>query len=344
MKAAILKKFNDDLAIENISDPDCPEDGVVLEVLACGVCRSDYHGWSGHHPKVNIGDILGHEYCGVVVAAGEKAKYKNGDRLIAPFILGCGNCTSCQTGFSNTCETQMTPGFGMQGAYAEYISVPRDHNLVTLPDSISPKLAAGLGCRVTTAWHALTDRANLKIGDWIAIHGIGGVGLSAVLLAKMLGAKVIAIDIVEEKLRYAEEMGADVSIDAKQEDAVAQIIEITNGGVDVSLEAMGLSQTTNASLECLRTRGRHVHIGMPGGDGYMSINMRAIYSKQLSFFGSRGMPTWKYPTLLELIERGSVNLEPLVSRQINLTDASKELKIMSGATPPGTAAITNFTA
>lgn len=342
MKAAVLRAYNADLSIETVADPICPPNGVVLDVLACGVCRSDFHGWVGHHPKVHPGDIMGHEYCGVVVESGPEAQHKVGDRLIAPFILGCGKCTSCQTGVSNTCEQQLTPGFGMPGAYAERIAVPFDHNLVHLPESIDPSLAAGLGCRVTTAWHALTDRANVKIGEWVAIHGTGGIGLSAVLLAKMLGARVIVVDIVQEKLDYALSFGADACVNASTENVAEAIMDITGGGAHVSLEALGIEQTTNASLDCLRVSGRHVHLGLPAGDGRMTINMRSIYAKQLSVFGSRGMPAWKYPSLLETIERGQVDLSPLVARRIDLATASRELHAMKGETTPGTAVITDF--
>lgn len=342
MKAAVLREFNADLSIETVADPQCPKNGVVLEVLACGVCRSDFHGWVGHHPKVNPGDIMGHEYCGVVVEAGPEAKHKVGDRLIAPFILGCGTCISCQTGVSNTCVDQVTPGFGMAGAYAQRIAVPFDHNLVPLPDSIAPSLAAGLGCRVTTAWHALTDRANVRIGEWVAIHGTGGIGLSALLLGKMLGARVVVVDVVQEKLDYALSLGADASVNAATENVAEAIMEITNGGAHVSLEALGIEQTTNASVDCLRVSGRHVHLGMPAGDGRMTINVRAIYAKQLSFFGSRGMPSWKYPSLLDMIEAGRVDLSPLVAREIDLASASNELRAMTGDTSPGTAVITDF--
>ena len=342
MRAAIVRNFNEDLSIETVNDPACPEDGVVLEVLACGVCRSDYHGWTGNHPLVKDGSIMGHEYCGVVVEAGPKAKYKIGDRLIAPFILGCGSCPSCQSGKSNTCATQIVPGFNAPGAYAEYVAVPYDHNLVYLPDSMSPALAAGLGCRVTTAWHALTDRAAVTAGEWVAVHGTGGIGLSAMLLAKMLGAKVVVVDIVKEKLENALALGADAAVNAAETDAAEAIRSLTNGGADVSIEALGHPLTTNASVECLGILGRHVHVGMPGGDGMMNINLRAIYMKQLAFYGTRGMPSWKYPSLLTMIERGDVDLSPMVDREINLSQASEELRMMSGATPPGTAVITEF--
>ena len=343
MRAAVVREFEEDLSIETVEDPACPETGVVLQVAACGVCRSDYHGWAGSHPKVANGSILGHEYCGTVVAAGPRAQHAVGDRLIAPFILACGSCPECYSGVSNACENAIVPGFGAPGAYAEYVAVPFDHNLVHLPDTMTPALAAGLGCRVTTAWHALTDRANVRAGEWVAIHGTGGIGLSALLLAKMLGARVMVVDIVEEKLTHARQLGADAAVNAATVDAAAAIRDITLGGAQVSIEALGIEATTNASIECLATLGRHVHVGMPAGDGRMQINMRAIYSKQLAFFGTRGMPAWKYPSLLAMIERGAVDLSPMVAREVALSGASAELRAMSGPTPPGTAVITDFT-
>ncbi|UWR08502.1 zinc-binding dehydrogenase [Ruegeria sp. B32] len=342
MRAAVVREFNEDLSIETVPDPTCPDNGVVLEVAACGVCRSDYHGWSGAHPKVQNGSILGHEYCGTVVEAGSNAKHKVGDRLIAPFILGCGSCHACQTGVSNTCANQIVPGFGAPGAYAEYVAVPFDHNLVHLPDTLSPALAAGLGCRVTTAWHALTDRADVAAGEWVAVHGTGGIGLSVLLLAKMLGCRVVVVDVVDEKLEHAKLHGADATVNASEEDAATAILEITGGGAQVSIEALGIETTTNASLECLAILGRHVQIGMPSGEGWMRMNMRAIYSKQLSVFGTRGMPSWKYPRLLGLIERGDVDIQPMVAREVRLADASGELRAMRGPTSPGTAVITSF--
>lgn len=344
MRAAVVRGFNEDLSIETVPDPACPDNGVVLQVEACGVCRSDFHGWVGEHPRVTAGSILGHEYCGTVVAAGPQATHTVGDRLIAPFILACGACPACQSGVSNTCAHQIVPGFGTPGAYAEYVAVPFDHNLVHLPQTMTPALAAGLGCRVTTAWHALTDRANVKAGEWVAIHGTGGIGLAALLLSKMLGARVVVVDIVEEKLTHATALGADAAVNAAQTDAAEAIRDITGGGADVSIEALGIEATTNASVDCLGVLGRHVHVGMPAGDGVMQINMRAIYTKQLSFFGTRGMPAWKYPTLLDMIERGQVDISPMVAREVGLSGASAELRAMHGPTPPGTAVITDFAA
>ena len=323
MRAAFVEGFADPLGIGEAPDPVCPEDGVVLRVLACGVCRSDWHGWVGEHPRVTRGSILGHEYCGEVVAAGPRARYAVGDRLIAPFILACGECPNCRQGVSNTCLDQVIPGFTHPGAYAEYVAVPRDHNLVRLPDGMAPRLAAGLGCRVTTAWHALTDRANVRAAEWVAIHGTGGIGQAAALLAKALGAQVVVVDIVQDKLDNALALGADAAVNAADGDVPQAIRQITGGGGHVSVEALGIEATTNASIECLRPLGRHVQIGMPvGHTAHMRINMNAVYLGNLALYGTRGMPAWKYPSLLTLVDRGLVDLSPLVAREVPLSGAS----------------------
>jgi D-arabinose 1-dehydrogenase-like Zn-dependent alcohol dehydrogenase len=268
-----------------------------------------------------------------------------GDRLVAPFILACGRCPACQSGAQNTCPDQRLPGFVEPGAFAEYVAVPFAHNLAPLPEAMSPAVAAALGCRATTAWHALTGRADLKAGEWLAIHGTGGVGLSAMLIGKALGARVVVVDIVPEKLAHAQALGADAAVDARDGDPAGAIREITGGGAHVSVEALGVAQTANASIECLRPLGRHVQVGMPiGHTARMEINMNAVYMKNLALYGTRGMPSWRYPSLLALIEHGDVDFAPLIAREIPLTAASAELRAFGGPTPPGVAVITDFAA
>jgi alcohol dehydrogenase len=343
MRAAVLREYRADLSIETVADPVCEADGVVLKVLACGICRSDWHGWVGEHARVKPGAIPGHEYCGEVVAAGPLAKFRVGERVIAPFILACGDCPECRSGQTTTCGKQRVPGFGEPGAYAEYISVPRSHNLTLLPESLSPALAAGLGCRVTTAWHALTGRAGLQAGEWLAVHGTGGVGLSALLIARALGARVVAVDVVPERLSHALSLGAEAVVDARGGDTAAAIREATGGGAHVSLEALGIAETLNASIECLRPLGRHIQIGMPTGhQARVEVNMLAVYMKQLSLFASRGMPAWRYPSLLSLIETGRIDIRPIVAREVGLSGASAELRAFDGPMPPGVAVITDF--
>lgn len=345
MRAAQITSWRAPLEICNLHEPAPEEGGVVLKLLACGVCRSDWHAWSGADPDVALPHVPGHEYCGEVVAVGKGvARWAVGDRVIAPFILACGSCADCAAGNQTICASQALPGFTHQGAFAEYISVPfADANLTALPDSIDPALAAGLGCRVTTAWHALTGRAALRAGEWLAVFGGGGVGISALLLGRALGARVAVVDIAPEKLAYAKALGADAVINAAETDAAEAVREVTGGGADLAVEALGVEATTVGALKSLRKLGRMVQVGMPAGDHcVMPIPMDAVYSGQLAIYGTRGMPSWRYPSLLSLMEGGHVDLSPLVTRHIALSEATKELQAFDGVAPPGVAVITDF--
>ena len=343
MRAAVLRAYREDLSIEDVPEPACPEDGVVVKVLACGICRSDWHGWVGEHPLVKPGHIGGHEYCGEVVQAGPRSHFTVGDRVIAPFLLSCGNCHQCRTGESNTCTNQIVTGFSAQGAFAEYVAVPRDHNLVHLPEAMSPVLAAALGCRVTTAWHALTGRAKIQPGEWLAVHGTGGIGMAALLLGRALGARVVVTDIVPEKLEHAKGLGADHAFDARDPKLAEAIRDATNGGAHVSIEALGLPATQAASIACLGPLGRHVQVGMPvGPHAVQEVDMYAVYMKNLALYGTRGMPAHKYPSLLSLIEGGHVDLTPIVARTVKLSETGRELAAFNGPMSPGVAVITDF--
>jgi len=343
MRAAVLRRYRDDLSLEEMPDPACPPDGVVLRVLACGVCRSDWHGWSGEHPRVRPGQIPGHEYCGEVVAAGPDSGWRQGERLVAPFILACGSCPACRAGASNTCADQRLPGFTEPGAFAQYLAVPRAWNLARLPASLTPALAAGLGCRVTTAWHALTDRAALAPGEWLAVHGTGGIGLACLILGRAMGARVVVTDIVPSRLEHALRLGAEAAVDARAGDAAAAIRDATGGGAHVSVDAMGIAATVGPSIACLRPLGRHLQVGMPvGHTARMEIDMNAVYMKNLALYGTRGMPAWRFPSLLGLIESGRVDVTPIVAREVALSAAGAELAAFDRPMPPGVAVITDF--
>ncbi|MGB3146477.1 MAG: zinc-dependent alcohol dehydrogenase family protein [Paracoccaceae bacterium] len=347
MRAAVLREFNRDLDLCDVPMPDCPADGVILKVMACGICRSDWHSWTGTDPDVHPPHIPGHEYCGIVEECGPLVRgWRRGDQVIAPFILACGSCPACAAGNQTTCPTQAVPGFTHPGAFAEYIAVPHaDANLTRLPEGMDPALAAALGCRVTTAWHALTGRAAVRPGEWVAIFGGGGVGLSAMLLAGAIGARTIVVDVVAEKLAHAKALGADAVINAKTDDAPAAIRALTGGGAQVALEALGIEETAASALRSLGKLGRMVQIGMPAGRHVtMTLPWDTVYSGQLAIFGTRGMPAWRYPSLLSLIEAGRVDLSPLIARRVPLSAASAELAAFNGPTPPGVAVITDFRA
>ena len=346
MRAAVLTRYRAPLDLTNWAEPDCPEDGVVLSVLACGICRSDWHSWTGSDPDVVLPQIPGHEFCGVVEAAGPRVRrWKRGDRVIAPFILACGQCPACAAGEQTTCPTQIVPGFTHPGAFAERIAVARaDTNLARLPEAMEPALAAALGCRVTTAWHALTGRAVLGPGEWLAVFGTGGVGLSAMLLARALGARTVMVDVVAAKLAHAAAHGADATVNAAETDAAEAVRAITGGGAHVAVEALGRAETTVAAMRSLRKLGRMVQIGMPAGaHAAMTLPMDVLYSGQLALYGTRGMPAWRYPSLFSLIATGRVDLSPLIARRVALSAASAELAAFDGPTAPGVAVITDFT-
>jgi len=347
MRAARLTGFRDPLEVAQVPDPDCARDGVVLRVLACGVCRSDWHAWTGADPDVHLPHIPGHEFCGEVIAAGPEVQgWRVGDKVIAPFILACGRCSDCQSGHQTICATQVVPGFTQDGAFAEMISVPHaDANLTRLPEGMDPALAAALGCRVTTAWHALTGRAGLRPGEWLAIWGGGGIGTAALMLARAMGARVALADVVPEKLEFARALGAEAVIDARSPDAVDTLREATGGGAHVAVEALGLAQTTENAMLSLRKLGRMVQVGMPAGDhARMTLPWDALYSGQLAVYGTRGMPAWRYPSLLEFLGTTGLDLSPMIARRVGLSQASAELAAFDQPAPPGVAVITDFTA
>ncbi len=344
MRAAVLRDYRHPLSIEDVPDPACPPGGVVLRTIACGICRSDWHGWIGENHRVETGRIQGHEYCGEVVEVGAGAPWAVGDRVVAPFILACGACPACRSGASNTCPDQLLPGFAQDGAFATQVAVPFAHNLARLPDALDPAVAAALGCRVTTAWHALTGRAALAGGEWLAVHGTGGVGLSAALLGRALGARVVVVDVVAERLDHALSLGIDAAVMADG-DTAARIREITGGGAHVSVEALGIEATLASSIACLRPLGRHVQVGMPtGASARMEVDMSTVYQRNLALFGTRGMPAWRYPSLLSLIVSGRVDMAPIVARRVGLSDVSAELAAFDGPMPPGVAVVTDFAA
>ena len=347
MRAARITDWRAPLDIGEVPEPTPPKGGVVIEVLACGVCRSDWHAWTGSDPDVILPHIPGHEFCGTVVETGaEVTRWQKGDRVIAPFILGCGRCADCAAGRQTICANQAVPGFTLPGAFAERIAVPfADTNLTRLPDGMDPAVAASLGCRVTTAWQALVARAQVKPGEWVAIFGGGGVGTAALLLARALGCRAVVVDIAEDKRNYALSLGADAVIDGAMDDVAGAIKDITGGGAHVAVEALGIAVTMEAALRSLRKLGRAVMIGMPAGKhAQMTLPMDVVYSGQLTLLGTRGMPSWRFDDLFALVRGGQVDFAPLVTRRVGLSQLTAELQAFDAPAPPGVAVVTDMAA
>lgn len=348
MKASLLYQFSQPPVLQTVPYPKCTPDGVIVEVKACGVCRSDHHSWVGEDPSVSLPHVMGHELAGIIVETGaEVTTISVGDRVTAPFVLGCGQCPDCQAGHATICDRQDVIGFTLWGAFAEYIAIPNaDFNLVHLPEAISFSSAAALGCRMTTAYRGLVDRGRLAAGETLVVHGCGGVGLSAIMIAKAMGAFVVAVDVNQQALHMAHSLGADMLIDAEACDDVGSAIrDKTSGGAHVSMDALGITSTFHNSLNSLRKLGRHVQIGMPvGAHRFVELPLLdLIYSRQLQLTGSRGLSADGFGPLIQMIEDGKINASSLISAEIALGDVGDALKRMDEFTGAGVSVITDFT-
>ncbi len=334
MKAAIYRSFREPILIENLPDPVPDQDGVVIGVRASGVCRSDWHGWMGHDPDVRLPHVPGHELAGVIEQVGDDVRgWRVGDRVTLPFCCGCGACEQCQAGNQHICDRYFQPGFTAWGSFAELVAVRHaDTNLVGLPEELDFETGASLGCRFITAYRAVCDQGRVSGGEWVAVHGCGGVGLSAVMIASARGANVVAVDINEESLRRAKSMGAQVLMDARStEDVAGAILERTSGGAHVSLDALGSPETCKNSIRCLRKRGRHLQIGLLHG-GETPLPMDQVIAKELEIVGSHGMQAHRYPEMLESIRDGVLSPQRLITRRIALEDVAEALAAMGDNT------------
>ncbi len=321
-------------SVAEVADPVCPADGVVIAVGASGVCRSDWHAWRGHDP-VALPHIGGHEFAGVVAAAGpEVTRWRAGDRVTVPFVCGCGRCEFCLAGEAQVCPRQTQPGFTGPGSFAELVAVhAADANLVLLPDSVDFVTAACLGCRFATAFRALTAHGRLLGGEWLAVHGCGGLGLSAVLIGAALGARVVAVDVAPAALDRARSLGAEVVVDVSEAsdpaaaDPVAVIGEVTGGGAHVSIDALGSPGTAANSVRSLRRRGRHVQAGLLLS-GPTPLPMDLVIARELEIYGSHGMAARDYPPMMAMVANGTLRPGLLIGAVIGLEGVGRALAAM----------------
>ncbi len=332
MRAVTYAEFGGPIEVTTVPDPTPSPHGVVIKVEATGLCRSDWHGWMGHDPDIVLPHVPGHELAGAIVARGAQvSSWKEGDPVTLPFVCGCGTCPQCRRGDQQVCDHQFQPGFTGWGSFAEYVAVDyAEHNLVALPAEMSYASAAALGCRFVTAFRALVDQGRLKPGEWVAVHGCGGVGLSAVMIARALGARVVAVDLGERALELARACGADHTLDARtfrERSAVAAAVrELTGGGAAVSLDALGHPETCVNSVLSLGKRGRHVQVGLLLAEqSRPEIPMDRVVAWELELLGSHGIQAHRYPALLAMVESGGVDPAALVQRTITLEETPRAL-------------------
>ena len=346
MRAAVYEEFAKPLTIRNLADPTPPQNGVVIRVKANGLCRSDWHGWMGHDPDIKLPHVPGHELAGVVESVGKDVvKWVNGDRVTLPFVCGCGNCPQCVSGNQQVCDKQFQPGFTHWGSFAEYVAIDyADANLVRLPNELDYVTAASLGCRFATSFRAIVEQGKVSGGQWVAVHGCGGVGLSAIMIVNALGANAIAVDIGDEKLEFARSVGAVASVNATEvDDVVESVRDITNGGAHVSIDALGSPITCFNSVANLRKRGKHVQVGLMLADHHHPVvPMDKIIANELEILGSHGMQAYKYGSMLEMIQTGKLKPEKLIQKTISLDEALEELINMDNFKNIGVTVINEF--
>jgi alcohol dehydrogenase len=346
MRAVYFDRFQGPVEVREVPEPFAKKGSVVVKVEATGLCRSDWHGWMGHDSGIKLPQVPGHELAGVVVETGKAvANWKPGDRITVPFVGGCGHCPECSSGNHQVCDHQFQPGFTAWGSFAEFVEIQyADTNLVRLPEGMSFETAASLGCRFITSFRAVIDQGKVSAGQWVVVHGCGGVGLSAVMIAASAGASVVAVDIDNDKLQLAQKMGARVLLNAREmNDIPGAVQEITGRGAHVSIDALGSLETCINSVSSLRKRGKHIQVGLMTGDHrHPPVPMDMVVAHELEIIGSHGMQAFRYAELFEMIHSGKLKPELLIGKTISLDEAPVALINMDKFENLGVTVINRF--
>lgn len=343
MRALVYDAFGATPRVTDLPDPTAPPGGAVVRVTATGLCRSDWHGWSGHDPDIaTFPHTPGHELAGAVesVGAGVDTGWV-GRAVTAPFVLACGDCPTCAAGDGQVCPHQRQPGFTDPGSFAERVVVhAAGTNLVALPEAVPATAAAGLGCRVATAHRAVVARGRVGDGDTVVVFGCGGVGLAAIQVAVGRGARVCGVDLDPGSRALARSLGAEVVLDGALAEAglVAAVADWSGGGAHVSVDAVGSPTTCRTGILALRRRGRHVQVGLlPPAAGRPDVPMDRVIGWELDVLGSHGMAAADYPGLLADVAAGRLDLDALVApgAPVGLEEAGRMLVAMGDTASRG---------
>ena len=324
MKAAVFYGAGQPLKIEDVPTPEIGPEEALIKIAGCGVCHTDLHYLEGVPTFKKPPLILGHEASGIATKVGEKVtNVKENDRVLIPPVLTCGSCYNCRIGRENLCKNIVMIGNSIDGAYAEYTKIPAK-DLIKLPTEIPLEEASIISDAMSTPFHALKNRANLRPGDSVAIYGVGGVGLNAVQIAAALGAFVIAVDKVEEKLQHARKLGASETINVDVENPVKAVRRITGGGADVVVEAIGIPEVMRMAYNSVRWGGRVVIVGYSHKD--LTISAARLMFREIEVYGSLGCRIVDFPPLVDMVRRGKLKL--LVSNKMPLDQINEALEML----------------
>jgi D-arabinose 1-dehydrogenase-like Zn-dependent alcohol dehydrogenase len=328
VKAVRVETFGEAPKVVEVEIPVPGPRDALIRVEATGLCRSDAHAWHGVDDTVHPPYTPGHEFVGTVEAVGAEVQgVAVGTRVTTPFVNGCGACADCASGHAQVCRFQQQPGFTYDGSFAEYVLIRNaDFNAIEVPDDVDPEGAALLGCRFATSYRGLVDRVHLQAGETVVVLGCGGVGLSAILIAVALGARVVAVDISPAALELASASGASATLDSRglsDDDLVDAIRAATDGGPHVAVEALGRAATLAVGVRALASGGRLLQIGLLAADPVVPVG--EMIARELAVFGSHGMAAADYPRLLDLVRSGGLRPESLVARRITLDETPDAL-------------------
>ena len=321
MKAAVYYKGEKLLRVEEVPTPEPGPGEVRIKVAACGVCHTDLHYLDHGTPTfMEPPMILGHEISGVVDALGQGAKgYGEGDRVIIPAVLTCGHCAACRLGRENICQNMKMLGNHMNGGYAEYVVVPTK-DLIPVPDGLPLEDCSIIADALSTPYHAVVNRGEVKPGQTVAVFGCGGVGVNVVQFAALAGARVVAVDLQDEKLEIARKLGASDVFNASTE-KIHKVIRKATGGCDTSFECIGKPAVMLQAMNVLNPGGRFVMVGYSPND--LSLPAGRIMFREMEVRGSLGCRPVDYHRIVALAAQGKLQLEPLISNRYSLEDINK---------------------
>jgi 6-hydroxycyclohex-1-ene-1-carbonyl-CoA dehydrogenase len=318
MKAAVFYRPNEPLRIEEYPSPVTGPHDVLIKIAACGVCHTDLHYIDHGVPTFKKPPlILGHEPSGIVTQVGSEVKtFREGDRVLLPAVLTCGTCEFCRTGRENICSTMTMFGNNVDGAYAEYVAAPAK-DVFHLPKEIPLDEGSIIADAISTPYHAVKNRAELRGGDSVVVFGCGGVGINVVQVAAALGGIVIAVDISDRKLEWARRLGASYTVNSNAVENIGkEIKKLTGGGADIALEAIGKARTIEAAFGTLRKGGRLVVVGFSTEE--IKLSAAKIMYFEMEIRGSLGCRPVDYPRLIELCRIGKIKVAELVTHKFPL--------------------------
>ncbi len=325
MKAAVFYAAGEPLRIEEIPTPVPAEGQALIKVAACGLCHTDLHYTDHGVPTFKKPPlVLGHEVAGTVASlAGAADGWQEGDRVLLPAVYGCGQCDMCRVGRENICARMVMFGNNVDGGYAEYILAPTK-DLIPLAEDIPLVEGSIIADAVTTPYHAVVNRGQVRPGDNVVVFGCGGIGLNLVQMAAAVGANVIAVDIVDEKLDWARRLGAQATLNPSNVERVdKELRKLTGGGADVGFEAIGNPSTQEQTFASLRTGGRFVVVGYSSKP--MTLDSGRVMYREMEIIGSLGCRAVDYPRVLDLVRQGKIKVQELVTDRYPLEDINAGL-------------------